>query len=298
MHSSSAKVDVLLLGRLSGLANELHPMPSARQSLKLWTRWPQTVSQHSLHHVIIFSYLRDLADKIEEARCPWGVQKRFVLFQDETPIESAAQLLSELDVRSSSRLHVAHLVFDTEQVFVQRFLSALSRRNDQGAIVDAWWDGDDLVVLSPDFERLRIPAGQLPKLRGAGVEDRSRFDIDPLGAYIYWPSHDVHLGWSQFKQIVDPAAFLRARQRSEQFNVRYGQAIRVLRQELRLKQSDVPGLDERTVRRIEKGQTRATSKALACLAKAHGMDASRYMNELARRLVPQTVGELPGTGRS
>lgn len=286
MRSSHSRIDVVLHGRLSGLVDEVQPTSPARQSVTICARWPQTVPHHPLHQVIVFSYLRDLAGKMAEARRPWSVQKRFVLFQDEMPIESTAQLLSELDVRSSSRLHVARLEFDTELSFVQRFLSALSQKDDDGAVVDAWWDGGDLVVLSPDFERLRIPVGQLPKLRDASVEDRSRFGIDPFGAYIYWPSHDVHLGWSQFKQIVDPAALLRVRQQSGQFNARYGQAIRAFRQERGLKQSDVPGLDERTVRRIEKGQTRATSQAMARLAEAHGMDPNRYMKELARRLVP------------
>lgn len=150
--------------------------------------------------------------------------------------------------------------------------------------MDAWWDGEELVVISPTLERLRVPLNKLPKVRNIDKNQREKFVIDPHGVFIYWPDVDVHMGWSQFKQMIDPASLLRAQQKSEAFNKRYGSAIRQLRQEKGINQSQIEGLDARTIRRVENGETRATSKALACLAKSHQMKINDYMNEIAKHL--------------
>src|SRR5947209_2748166 len=90
-------------------------------------------------------------------------------------------------------------------------------------------------------------------------------------AISYWPRRDVHIGWGQFQQAVDPHARLKAQQKHDRFNERYGRAVRALRESTGLSQQNITGLDERTVRRIEQGKTRATVSALSRLAKAHGV---------------------------
>lgn len=151
-------------------------------------------------------------------------------------------------------------------------------------IMDAWWEGDRLIVVAPTFERLRVPVDAVPKLRHASPESRERFEIDEHGQYIYWPDEDVHMGWAQFQQAVDPAAKLQAQQQSQAFNQRYGTAIRTLRKERKLTQAQIPGLDARTVRRIEQGRTPATVNALTKLAAAHRMSIHDYTAALASRL--------------
>jgi hypothetical protein len=47
-----------------------------------------------------------------------------------------------------------------------------------------------------------------------------------------------------------------------------------------LKQSQIKGLSERQVRRIEKGEG-TSYEALRCLASAHRMDLEGYLRELA-----------------
>ena len=87
--------------------------------------------------------------------------------------------------------------------------------------------------------------------------------------------------------VQDETALLRAKQRSNEFNRRYGEAIKKLRELHPLTQmniEDKTGLTDRHLRRIEKGETRATSKALEQLAEAHGMSMTDYMNKLAELL--------------
>ena len=110
------------------------------------------------------------------------------------------------------------------------------------------------------------------------------FEIDPDGSFIHWPDLDVHLGWNQFLQAVDPAELLKAQQRSAGFNERYGAAIRKVREAAGILQSKVEGLTERQLRRIEQGECRATTAALTALAKAHGLDVNAYMDGLAKAM--------------
>jgi hypothetical protein len=145
-------------------------------------------------------------------------------------------------------------------------------------------------VVSPTpegFRKLRVPLEKLPVLQKLSQKQRQEFEIDEEGTFLYWPGGDIHLGWEQFEYAVDKAASLKAKQQTEAFNKAYGSAIRKLRREKSLRQSDIEGLTPRQVGRIESGQ-RATLSALQKLAGPHGMSVSEYMEELAKRLAART----------
>lgn len=148
-------------------------------------------------------------------------------------------------------------------------------------ILDAWWEGDTLVILSPRFDRLHVPLRELPALACHDTEALKRFEIDEDGAFIYWPDLDVHLGWEQLLQAVDPSAALRDRQASVEFNKRYGAALRAIRVSHGLRQSDISGLTPRQVGRIERGECRATHAALEKMARACRMSAPAILAEAA-----------------
>jgi hypothetical protein len=154
-------------------------------------------------------------------------------------------------------------------------------------IVHAWTERENLVLLSPRFERLRVPfslLGSLRPFRDLSAEDRRGFRLDPDGSYLHWPAIDVHLGWSQLEALVRPGKALRREQESGDFNRRLGRAIRSLRKRTGLTQSRVEGLTDRHLRRIEKGEQRATPAALKSLARAHGLSTSAYFAELRATL--------------
>ncbi len=154
----------------------------------------------------------------------------------------------------------------------------------RSSMIDAYLVGDCLSIRGPKNRMLHVPVSRIPALRGQPEAAVRRFSIDPDGSFIYSPDLDVHLGWNQFLQAVDPAEFRKAQQRSAQFNARYGAAIRRVREAAGIVQSEVEGLSERQVRRIEHGESRATSAAIAALAKAHGLDANTYMGKLTKAL--------------
>jgi hypothetical protein len=97
-------------------------------------------------------------------------------------------------------------------------------------------------------------------------------------------SFDVHLGWEQFEQFVNPEAARKAMQKSHEFNERYGSAIRHLREKAAIAATSIPGLSNKQLRRIERGESRATSNALEKLAKAHSLELNDYLERLAQAL--------------
>jgi len=203
------------------------------------------------------------------------------------PCEAIPERLRRLGTRLVARTHLkATDDMDELREFLMRLRSVVGSRSSSDSILDAWWEEDTLVVLSSTLDRLRVPFTDLQHfhvLRDASRTGLEEFEIDADGTYVHWPSRDVHMTWECFEQLVNPKALLRAQQRSARFNRRYGKAVRVLRTESGLRQSDIPGLDERHVRRIEQGEQRATLSALRKLARAHSLSVTEYMNALAER---------------
>lgn len=199
--------------------------------------------------------------------------------------DQVAQWMRMTKIRSEHRLHVVR-VDDLEGPQVSQLLgrvcSALGRDGSRGSIIDIYLAGDAFFVRGPQHRMLHVPVSSLRALSGQPRAVLRNFVIDPDGSFISWPDLDVHLGWNQFLQAVDPEELRKAQQRTEGYNTRYGAAIRKLREVAGLSQSKIEGLTERQLRRIEQGACRATRTALATLAKAHGLDTNSYMERLAK----------------
>ncbi|WP_165227048.1 DUF2442 domain-containing protein [Aquisphaera insulae] len=171
----------------------------------------------------------------------------------------------------------------------------MTTRDDGRKILDARLADEALVVRGSSSRVLRVPIRALDCLNGQPPAILHNFEIDPDGSFVYWPDLDVHLGWDQFLQVVDPSALRKAQQKTDEFNRRYGAAIREVRVQAGILQSKIPGLTERQLRRIERGECRATSSALAALARVHGLGTSDYLGRLAQAL-PSIVLTKPTAG--
>ncbi len=211
-----------------------------------------------------------------------------LLFTDPaTHPEQVVQWMRRTKIRAENRLHVVRVEdLDTPQVseFLGRVCSAFRPENTRRSIVDACLGGDVLFVRGPKHRMLHVPTDKVSSLRGQPRAVLRNFRIDPDGSFLHWPDIDVHLGWNQFLQVVDPTELHKVQQRSTDFNRRYGAAIRKLRDEAGIPQAKVEGITERQLRRIEQGECRATTSALAALAKAHGLDVNAYMESLAKAM--------------
>jgi hypothetical protein len=233
---------------------------------------------------LVLCRLADIPEDVEAVRLPRGTCTLLV-FVEEMPVEAIPSRVPRLNVRDSRRLHIARQGdSDAILAIIRRVIRGLAATQGEDRIVDAWVEGAALVVLSPSFERLYVPVKDLEQFLGSKAERASAFEIDEDGSYLYWPHADVHLGWEQLRGIVDPTTLLATRQKSNAFNQRYGAAIRALREDRGLTQSDIAGVADRHLRRIEHGKLAATSSVLRALAESHEMSLAVYLAELAERL--------------
>lgn len=261
---------------------------------KIW-EMPRAATHHlkaALAHrleMVVLSHADDDHYALTDSRMARLIGEAFHLLFTEpsTHPDQVAQWMRITNIRSESRLHVIK-VDDLKAPQVSQLLgricSALGRDDSRGSIIDAYLAGDTLLVRGPRHRMLHVPVSSVPTLKGQSHAVLRNFEIDPDGSFIHWPDVDVHLGWNQFLQAVDPAELRKAQQRSAGFNERYGAAIRKIREAAGIPQSRVEGITERQLRRIEQGECRATSGALTSLAKAHGLSTNVYMERLAKAM--------------
>lgn len=234
---------------------------------------------------IYVSRLADLPAEGSKKSLPASAESKHLLFLSGLPIEAMPPRLLQLDIRNPHRLHLAaereqSLIVD----LVYRLLGGMAHADGPQSIVDAWVENERLVLLSPGFDRLAVPLKLLAPMIGTDTTRIEAFEIDEDGRFLFWPHADVHLGWEQLLQLVDPAAAVSARQKTEGFNKRYGMAIRTFREEAGLTQSDIAGVTERHLRRVEHGDQAATTGILEALSVAHGMSLDDYLERLAKAL--------------
>jgi hypothetical protein len=221
---------------------------------------------------------------------------RLLVFRQ--PGVSADRLLSrivDLRIRTPQRFYVFDAACGTGKPHCIGFIHSLLKRlaaaveadDQQERILNATIEEDVLNVASAKLNRLEVPVDKLPFPSNGDHSKLYHFEIDEDGAFIYWPDLDVHLGWTQLQQLIDPEAAFKARQKSEDFHRRYGKAVRKMRAAAGLKAADVEGLSEKQLGRIEKGECRLTSHAVEALSKAHKVEPNKYLGELAKALQSQ-----------
>ena len=237
---------------------------------------------------VVLSHADDDPHLLADARVQPMVAKAFHLLFTEpsTHPDQVAHWMRATNIRAEHRLQVVRVEsLQTPQVseLLGRVCTALGSDGQRGHIIDAYLSGSTLLVRGPKHRLLSVPLSWVPAFSGQPATVLQNFKIDVDGSYLYWPELDVHLGWNQFLQIVEPDEMRKTLQRNSEFNNRYGAAIRKTREAAGIAQSDVRGLTDRQIRRIEHGECRATPSALQSLAAAHGLDLNDYLNQLAQQ---------------
>jgi hypothetical protein len=233
--------------------------------------------------VVVVSELAALPTRRLSVKLPQRA-KLLVFRQEDEPLEALPVPIMNLNIHDPKRLHiVTRSTDDAAEALISRTISGFAADGGSGRIVDAWWDGDAFVILTPDFDRFPVPLANLSRILGKDRRVLSDFEIDADGSFVYWPRRDVHLGWDQFVCMTTEEALKTIQSLQSVFNRRYGKSIRTMREERALRQSDIRGLTSRQVGRIESGKSRATRSALLKFAASHGMSLPEYLQALADR---------------
>jgi hypothetical protein len=190
-----------------------------------------------------------------------------------------AQWLPQIFDRANLRAMKNTIIHSGSEI-PKRVLNAWQIGAQDQLIANATVSGDHLLVLCCSMEVLEIPFDAMPALQRISAIDRSDFMISEEGSYIYWEGADIHLDIDAFRSAIDPVEKQKFEKLRLQHDQLFGQAIKALRQQSKLKQSDIAGLSERQVRRIESGEGTKVD-TLELLAKAHGMELSIYLDAVA-----------------
>jgi len=200
----------------------------------------------------------------------------FVRVESESQNDALPQFLNHIGVRS-----LRNMMVHMDSSIPHRVLNAFCIGAENELIARAVSLNDDLFVVSCSAASYQLPFASIRGLRGVSREKKNDFRIASDGSFLHWPSEDIHINLESIRSILDKK-YRRRRQleRIHSFG-RIGEAVRLVRLAHDLTQSDVPGLSDRQIRRIEHGD-RLTLSAAKDLAAAHDMSANDYLNELAR----------------
>lgn len=220
-------------------------------------------------------------------------ETRYLVVLD-VPEQAVLRLASVLRLhKPDQRLRVCR-----DPLVVKRLVIALKRPIPWEGILDAYVLENSLVVVLGDMSARQFPISKLPRVRRFEPEVLTHFEIDSSGSYLYWPDRDVHLGPSQLLQAVDPRFLSQVEiRRYEMENV--SEALLDMRRERRLRQTEIPGLSERHVRRLEREEVRLTVEAATKFASAFGLSLSEFLDELSERITAlRRPGALVLSGES
>ena len=171
----------------------------------------------------------------------------------------------------------------------RRVLTAWLHGAQNELIADASVADERLFVISCALDRYEVPFDKVPAMKSIPEAERSAFKVDEDGSFIHWPRPDVHVDLDAIRAAIEPQWRERALAARTIRDRRYGAAITKLRAAKGLKQSNIEGLSERQVRRIEKGEG-TTSGSLRRLATAHGLKLDEYLREIAKVLAASEPG--------
>ncbi|MCZ2077723.1 MAG: hypothetical protein LC130_22290 [Bryobacterales bacterium] len=202
-------------------------------------------------------------------------QLRALLVRDDVQPSSIPQMFERAGLRM-----MRNTVVHSDPSVPRRVPSAWTQNAQEELIAKASVSKDRLFVLSCALQPYEVAFDSMPSLKRVPVPERGSFVVDEDGSYIHWPGPDIHLDLDAIRAAIDLQARARAEGARALHDTRYGAAIAKLRLRMGLKQSQIEGLSERQVRRIEKGEG-TTYEALRRLAAAHRMDLEGYLRELA-----------------
>lgn len=191
-------------------------------------------------------------------------------------------LLPQMLERAGLRFTRNILVHSTPSL-PRRVLRAWLKGAQSQLIAEARVAEDRLLLISCEPKMYEIHFKDMPPLSRIATRERANFEIAGDGSFIWWSSADIHLDLDAVRTAIDPRRRARAARLRRDYGRRYGQAIATLRRKSGLRQTDINGISERQLRRMEDSGA-VSLRALEQLAKAHRMSTSGYLSALARAI--------------
>lgn len=220
--------------------------------------------------------LVDVADAVHKANSAHRL--RALLIHEDKNQDWVTRMLDHAGLRTLRNLLV-HSSWDIPK----RVLTAWKYNVQTKLIADAAVFDDQLFILDCALNSYNVAFDKIRALSKIPRNERHQFEVSEDGSHISWDSQDVDLNLESIHVAIDPAAAAQAEARRLAHDELFGSGIASLRKRNRLKQSDVVGLSERQLRRIESGE-HASVKSLEYLAQAHKLSLRDYLNAVAEQV--------------
>ena len=242
---------------------------------------PTIVQTAHRFFVVLLSDLEENAEELQNfVMQGTSLATPLVLLPPAKPLSgSALQLLALLTSRLAGDEIDPYVAPSVDAV--RRMLKAHALGAEKQLVASAELENGMLSVWSCEPKLYRCAATEIPPLAALGSKARERLEVSASGSRIHWPDGDVDLDMDAIREFADPMVRREAEFKYRMEASRYGVAIRSVREAHGLRQTAVPGLSEREVRRLENGEVQPHLETLKRLAKAHGASLSEYMTTLA-----------------
>jgi hypothetical protein len=220
--------------------------------------------------------LEDVASIVREANSRHHL--RALLIRAEGGREILIPLLERAGIRA-----LRNLLVHVGPAVPRRVLNAWKWGAQKELIAHAEVMGDRLLVVTCALDLLEVPISGLPALAAVAPKDLATFTIADDGAYLEWIDADIQLDLEAFRYVIDPAFRAKVAAARLAHDQDYGTAVAAVRIAAGLRQSDIPCLSARQVRRIEQGDHPRLA-TIALLAAAHGLTANEYLDRVAEAI--------------
>jgi len=240
------------------------PRKAGKETLLLATMGEVTKSYKQLRNMLVHDMNLVLFGKVERAELLGALQ--------------------DIALLAADRLVAPYVVPDREAL--RRVVFAHAAGAEDKLIASVSVEGGDIVVWSCEPKPYRASVSALPALARMPADALAKFRVSDSGSRVHWDEGDIDLSLDAFRVHADPVFRSRKERETRQEARRYARAIRALRGERGLKQTEIAGLSEREVRRLESGDHMPQYRSLEKLARAHGTGVDEYLAELARRSSP------------
>jgi hypothetical protein len=192
---------------------------------------------------------------------------------------SGLQLLTQLVRKGASRQSDPFISTDIETL--RRVIAAHAMGGERELIASASVQDGVLSVWSCEPRLYQCAVADIPALARLTAAEVEALKVSRTGSRLHWDDGDVDLDLDAIRQYADPEVRKEAESKYRADAVRYGMAIRKLREQRGLRQNQIPGLSDREVRRLEQGVVLPHAETLKKLAAAHACTVDEYMSALA-----------------
>ena len=163
----------------------------------------------------------------------------------------------------------------------QEVIEEMENAHLQVLIQRAFVKGNYIIVINKAGREIRVSFDQVPALRHKlKFCDRLYFEVQHNGSCLYWEAADIHLDFKSLLYYVDDKFRAKVDQESASRFKAYGAAIRRVRLARRVGIDCITGIKAEDVQDIESGELRPEAAALACYAKALGLELNEFLDKV------------------